>query len=143
MNKSRDITVVYKYPNNVHLYFPDLNITCNGNVTHVLFGARKLRSTKAPQFQFVNHSNAIIRDIEVLASEAVEISDNLFMINLTTPVPVEAGYYLALYQPNNPESSFLLYQQWHNGPKNYDHNLHLISEANNYPLVSFIIGKRY
>ena len=42
VSKSRDITVVSRYGNNARWFFLNLRMSCDGHVTHVLFGAIKL-----------------------------------------------------------------------------------------------------
>ena len=61
------------------------------------------------------------------------------MVNLSTPVPVKEGDFLALYQPMKSKTSFLLYQQKLNGPENFRQESNQVRN-NNFPLISFIVS---
>lgn len=144
ITNSRAITDVSRIKDNTYLYFLGLTLTCSGKVTHVLVGARNLSSVRGqvPFIQLRGYSyEQVSLDINISVSHAVEVSNNLYMINLTKLVPVEKGDHLWLHQPTSSESNFLLYQQELNGPNNYVPFSRL--DINNYPLVSFIVGKKH
>ena len=57
------------------------------------------------------------------------------------PIQVEEGDFLAIFQPQRNKSNLILYYQELNGPENYDSNYSIITNINDYPLVSVSVGK--
>ena len=134
--KSRDITNVIKYEDGVMRYFPDLHVTCDGHVTHIIFGGRINNDVNEPNIQLWRSS--VLENEITISSQYYSISTKLYQYNLSTPVPVQNGDYLGIYQPSN--GHFIIYQQELNGPKNYESAVSL-SDENNYPLISLVVGK--
>ena len=143
ITKSRDITNVIKYQDNTTRYFPDLHVTCDGHVTHIIVGGRIGTGSNEPNIQLWrssgNNTYQQVLDYNItVSSQDYSISNNLYQYNLSTPVPVQNGDYLGIYQPSN--GHFIIYQQELNGPKNYWPHGTLLNE-NNYPLISISVGK--
>ena len=146
ITKSRDITNVIKYQNNARRYFPDLHVTCDGHVTHIIVGGRiktGRNDDNEPNIQlwrsFGNNNYQQVLDYYITeSSQDYSISNNLYQYNLSTPVPVQNGDFLGIYQPRN--GHFIIYQQELNGPISYQSAISL-SDENNYPLVSLSVGK--
>ena len=139
ITKSRDITKVIKYESEVTRYFPSLHVTCDGNVTHIIVGGRiktGRNDVNEPNIQLWRSS--VLDYTITISSQYYSISTNLYQYNLPTPVPVQNGDYLGIYQPSN--GHFIIYQQELNGPQNYQSAVSL-SDENNYPLISLVVGK--
>ena len=143
ITKSTDITNVIKYQNNTTRYFLDLHVTCDGHVTHIIVGGRIGTGSNEPNIQLWrslgNNNYQQVLDYHItVSSQDYSISTNLYQYNLSTPVPVQNGDYLGIYQPSN--GHFIIYQQELNGPKSNKSAVSL-SDENNYPLISLIVGK--
>ena len=143
ITKSRDITNVIKYQDGTTRYFPDLHVTCDGHVTHIIVGGRIRTGSNEPNIQLWrslgNNNYQQVLDYNItVSSQDYSISTNLYQYNLSTPVPVQNGDYLGIYQPSN--GHFMIYQQELNGPKSNKSAVSL-SDENNYPLISLIVGK--
>ena len=146
ITKSRDITNVIKYQDNARRFFPDLHVTCDGHVTHIIVGGRiktGRRDVNEPNIQLWrslgnNNYQQVLDYTITISSQYYSISTNLYQYNLSIPVPVQNGDYLGIYQPSN--GHFIIYQQELNGPQNYQSAVSL-SDENNYPLISLVVGK--
>ena len=144
ITKSKDITNVITYQDNARRYIPDLHVICDGHVTHIIVGGRNGTGSNEPNIQLWrslgNNNYQQVLDYNItISSQYYSISTNLYQYNLSTPVPVQSGDFLSIYQPSN--GHFILYQQKLNGPKNYWPNGTLLNN-NNYPLISLSVGKR-
>ena len=141
ITKSRDITNVIKYQDNAKRYIPDLHVTCDGHVTHIIVGGRIGTGSNEPNIQLWRLSGNYQKVLDyaiTVSSQYYSISTNLYQYNLSTPVPVQNGDFLGIYQPSN--GHFILYQQELNGPKNY-RPYGILPINNNYPLILLSVGK--
>ena len=76
--------------------------------------------------------------MSVILSAPMAVGGNLYNHTLATPIPVQHGDYLGIYQPQHKDSKYILYYQEYNGPINIYQ-----SQDMHYPLVSAIIIGRY
>lgn len=143
-DKSRDITRVADYKTGNRIQFPDIKIECSGNLTEFTFGTRKRKGRGRnlyPELQiWRKESPSSSYTIGLTDGTPTKLSKNLYKYTLTTPIPVQHGDYLGIYQSDTKKSKLILYYQEYNGPSNYDSS-GIIDNQNNYPLVSATIGK--
>ena len=132
-----------QYWNNVTRSFKALQITCNGTLTNIFIGAKRNDSQYDLPIVQITSQNTLKQQSFYLSSEnASFIDNNLFGYNLSSsPVQVEEGDFLTIFQPQRNKSNLILYQQEFNGPENYDSNYSIIDNKNDYPLVSISVGK--
>ena len=120
--------------------FPDISITCDGFITSLIVGT----SSKDSNFPLVQlrRSSMIYTVLTVNTNDGALISTNVYNFTLSNPVEVKVGDILVI---NSNEGTFPMYYQQFNGPLNYvifDNNIQLLSlPANDYPLISLVIGK--
>ena len=132
-----------QYWNNVTRAFKSLQITCNGTLTNIVIGAKRNDSQKDLPIVQITSQNTLKQQSFYLSSKnASFIDNNLFGYNLSSsPVQVEEGDFLTIFQPQRNKSNLILYQQEFNGPVNYDSNYSIITNKYDYPLVSISVGK--
>ena len=132
-----------QYWNNVTRSYKALQITCNGTLTNIFFGAKRSDSQNDLPIVQITSQNTFKQQNFYLSSEnASFIDNNLFGYNLSSfLVQVEEGDFLTVFQPQTNKSNLILYQQEFNGPENYNSNYSIITTINNYPLVSISVGK--
>ena len=132
-----------QYWNNVKRSFKALQITCNGTLTNIFIGAKRNDSQYDLPIVQITSQNTLKQQSFYLSSEnASFIDNNLFGYNLSSsPVQVEEGDFLTIFQPQRNTSNLILYQQEFNGPVNYNSNYSIIDNKNDYPLVSISVGK--
>ena len=132
-----------QYWNNVKRSFKALQITCNGTLTNIFIGAKRNDSQYDLPIVQITSQNTLKQQSFYLSSEnASFIDNNLFGYNLSSsPVQVEEGDFLTIFQPQRNKSNLILYQQEFNGPVNYNSNHSIIDNKNDYPLVSISVGK--
>ena len=132
-----------QYWNNVKISFKALQITCNGTLTNIFIGAKRNDSQYDLPIVQITSQNTLKQQSFYLSSEnASFIDNNLFGYNLSSsPIQVEDGDFLTIFQPQRSKSNLILYQQEFNGPVNYDSNYYIIDNKNDYPLVSISVGK--
>ena len=132
-----------QYPNNVKRSFKSLQITCNGTLTNIFIGAKRNDSQYDLPIVQITSQNTLKHQSFYLSSEnASFIDNNLFGYNLSScPVQVEEGDFLTIFQPQRNKSNLILYYQEFNGPVNYDSSYSIITNKNDYPLVSISVGK--
>ena len=132
-----------QYWNNDKRSFKALQITCNGTLTNIFIGAKRNDSQDDLPIVQITSQNTLKQQSFYLSSEnASFIDNNLFGYNLSSsPVQVEEGDFLTIFQPQRNKSNLILYQQEFNGPVNYNSNYSIINNKNDYPLVSISVGK--
>ena len=132
-----------QYWNNVKRSFKALQITCNGTLTNIFIGAKRNDSQYDLPIVQITSQNTFKQQSFYLSSEnASFIDNNLFGYNLSSsPVQVEDGDFLTIFQPQRNKSNLILYQQELNGPVNYDSSYSIIDNKYDYPLVSISVGK--
>ena len=125
-------------------FFPDIGFTCDGNITHIIIGARDYSQSQLPgicfwrlsdegEYEQTGPSYSLVYD------DANDPSTtNLRWYNLSQPIQVQNGDVLGIYQPVWWNSDFFLHYQLYSGPPNYNENGN-VDDNNNYPLVSVII----
>ena len=134
--------------NNTERFFPDIGFTCNGNITHIIIGAKDQNGTQLPQIRFWRLSDGgkyerTGSSYSLVYNDANDPSTtNLRWYNLSQPIQVQNGDVLGIFQPIEMYSDLRLYFQVNSGPPNYNGNgnLNLIRNQNRYPLVSVVIG---
>ena len=132
-----------QYWNNIKRSFKSLQITCNGTLTNIVIGAKRNDSQYDLPIVQITSQNTLKQQSFYLSSQnASFIDNNLFGYNLSSsPIQVEEGDFLTIFQPHRYKSNLILYQQEFNGPVNYDSNYSIIDNKYDYPLVSISVGK--
>ena len=132
-----------QFGNKVKRSFKALRITCNGTLTNIVIGAKKNDQEKdLPIVQLTNRSTLNQQSFYLSSQNTSFYDNNLFGYNLSSsPVQVEEGDFLTIFQPQRLTSNLILYYQQFNGPRNYDSNYSIITNKNDYPLVSISVGK--
>ena len=132
-----------QYWNNVKRSFKALQITCNGTLTNIFIGAKRNDSQyDLPIIQITSQNTLKQQSFYLSSQNASFIDNNLFGYNLSSsPVQVEEGDFLTIFQPQRNKSNLILYQQEFNGPVNYNSKYSIIDNKNDYPLVSISVGK--
>ena len=132
-----------QYWDNVKRSFKALQITCNGTLTNIFIGAKRNDSQYDLPIVQITSQNTLKQQNFYLSSQIASfIDNNLFGYNLSSsPVQVEEGDFLTIFQPQRNKSNLILYQQEFNGPVNYDTNYSIIDNKYDYPLVSISVGK--
>ena len=130
-------------------FYKDIQFTCDGNVTHVVIGAKNNigKSSNPPEVRFWRNSGDIYTQsesvIKLYYENATEVLSNEFLrwYNLSVPVSVQKGDILGIYQylPTSEANSVIYYQEY-SGPRSYKTNSELTG-YNEYPLVSVIFGE--
>ena len=145
--QARKITKVKEYDNDER-FFPDIGFTCNGNITHIIIGAKNHNKDKLPQIRFWRlldggEYEQTGSSYPLVYNDANDPSTtNLRWYNLSQPIQVQNRNVLGISQPNKGKSDLILYYQENSGPPNYESNENMDDE-NNYPLVSIIFGKYF
>ena len=143
--QAREIAKVESFNNKIR-YFPDIGFTCNGNITHIIIGAKDQNGTELPQICFWRPLDG--GKYEQTGSSYSFVYDNandpsnLRWYNLSQPIQVQNGDVLGIYQPMKMNSDLTIYYQKESGPPNYDNN-GILNNKNDYPLVSVIFGKYF
>ena len=132
-----------QYWNNAQRSFKALQITCNGTLTNIFIGAKRNDPQNYLPIVQITSQNTLKQQSFYLSSEnASFIDNNLFGYNLSsTLVQVAEGDFLTIFQPSRSKSNLILYYQEFNGPENYDSSYSIITNKNDYPLVSISVGK--
>ena len=132
-----------RYWNNAQRSFKALQITCNGTLTNIAVGAESDNQKNDLPIVQITSQNTLKQQSFYLSSEnASFIDNNLFGYNLSSSlVQVEEGDFLTIFQPRKSKSNLILYYQEFNGPENYDSSYSIITNKNDYPLVSISVGK--
>ena len=86
-----------------------------------------------------NNLTTTAATLNTSASNAVMITQFLYNFTINNEITVQPGDILMI---ESNSTNFMYYQQY-NGPHNYrlDNNNELIAFANDYPLISVVIGK--
>ena len=132
-----------QYFNNVTRSYKAIQITCNGTLVNIFIGAKRNDSQNDLPIVQITSQNTLKQQSFYLSSEnASFIDNNLFGYNLSSClVQVKEGDFLTIFQPQRNKSKLILYKQEFNGPENYNSNYSIITNNNNYPLVSISVGK--
>ena len=132
-----------QYWNNVKRSYKALQITCNGTLTNIFIGAKRNDSQNDLPIVQITSQNTLKQQSFYLSSEnASFIDNNLLGYNLSSsPIQVEEGDFLTIFQPQRNKSNLILYYQQFNGPENYNSKYSIITNINDYPLVSISVGK--
>ena len=144
--QAREITRVSGY-NNDDRFFPDIGFTCNGNITHIIIGAKHQNGMNLLRIRFWRLSDGReCKQTGLFCSPVYNDANdpsttNLRWYNLSQPIQIQNGDALRISQPMESNSDLILYYQENSGPPNHNMNGNVRDEENDYPLVSVIFGR--
>uniref|UniRef100_A0A1X7UTW4 Uncharacterized protein n=1 Tax=Amphimedon queenslandica TaxID=400682 RepID=A0A1X7UTW4_AMPQE len=135
---TNSLSVTNVIPVNDTRAFPDIQFTCNGNITNWIIGITQNQDTSKhyPKI-YLKRSSKLIHALTVDASAATSSNGNVH--NFTSDIEVQYGDILVI---NVTTNSNPMYYQQYNGPLNYqlDSSNRLIPlEHNDYPLISVVV----
>ena len=130
--------------------FPDITFTCNGSITKWIVGAETDNGDALPELQIWRNtggSHYAKASFSILSSSTPD-SNNIIEYNLNTPLELQEGDILGVYQPR--DSALVVYYQERDGPLNFQNdmldsalttvNLDNLDNQYDYPLVTVEIS---